>query len=182
MKARLTLGLIILVLFLVGIWAFKSSLGKLGPGIASRTWPSIPGHVTNHKIEAYEVTNHGDSGETYTRYRPAVNYNFRVYDHTYQGTRVRIGEPGFKTKAGASRLLQKLTDDSQCQVFYDPYDPNNCTLVKGVDVMTLVESVLALLGGIIAFAAGGFLIFVCIPKGNWKKFRDTDSDITTNPS
>jgi hypothetical protein len=67
-------------------------------------------------------------------------------------------------------------------VFYDPHDPNNCTLVKGVDVMTLVESGLALLGGLLALTAGGFLILVFIPKVIWKKLRHTDSDITTAPS
>jgi hypothetical protein len=152
MKHLFQVALAIVAFLVIGAWIINIGLRNLLPGLASRTWPSTPGHVTSQEVETYEVTDHSDSGGTRTFFRPAVDYTFHVYDHTYKGTRVRIGEPGFKTQAGASRLLQKVTDESQCQVFYDPYDPNNCTLVKGIDLMTLLGSLFTLLGGLTVMA------------------------------
>jgi hypothetical protein len=172
MKSLLILALTVVILLLVGIWAFSSGLKNLLPGIASRTWPSTTGHVTSQAVEAYEVST--EDG-TYTRYRPAVNYEFDVYDHTYQGSRVRIGDPGFDQATDASQLLAKLTGDSECQVFYDPYDPNNCTLLKGLGFTTLAETVLALVGGLMFSACGGFLTFHLVRNANWRKFLDIAS-------
>jgi len=172
MKDLLIFTLIIVVVMLVGIWMFTSGLENLRPGIASRTWPSTTGHVTTKAVEAYVVS--AEDGD-YTRYRLAVSYEFDVYDHTYKGSRVHIGDPGFARATDASQLLQKLTGDSECQVFYDPYDPNNCTLVKGLDFETLAGTLLGLLGGLILFAGGGFIISYFVLTGKWKKLLDSAS-------
>ena len=182
MKKLLQVTLTIAAFLVIGGWIINLGLRNLLPGIASRTWPSTTGHITSQKVEAYEVTNHGDSGGTYKRYRPAVKYQFHVYKHIYQGSRVRIGEPGFKQSPGAARLLSSLTDESQCQVFYDPYDPNNCTLVKGMDIMTLTESVFTLLGGLTVMAVGGFIIFLSLRNGNWRHWFDDDNQIAGDKS
>ena len=117
------------VILVTGLVFILNRYKDVSEGIASRKWPATTGKVVSQEIQSYEINS--ESG-VMTRYRVVINYEFHVYGYLYRGTRLRIGKGGYEDQSDASDALERLIDGSQCKVFYNPYDPNNCTLIQGV--------------------------------------------------
>ena len=119
------------VILVTGLVLILNRYKDVSEGIASREWPATTGKVVSQEIQSYKI--YSDDGGT-TLYRVVINYEFHVYGYLYRGTRLRIGKGGYEDQSDASDALERLIDGSQCKVFYNPSDPNNCTLIKGARV------------------------------------------------
>ena len=117
------------VILVTGLVFILNRYKDVSEGLASRKWPATTGTVVSQEIQSYEIGD-SESGVT-TRYRVVINYEFQVYGYLYRGTRLRIGKGGYSDQSDASDALERLIDGSQCKVFYNPSDPNNCTLIQG---------------------------------------------------
>ena len=142
MKSILWVVLFIAITFLTGLVLILTSYKDMSEGIASRKWPATTGKVTSQEIQSYKI--YSDDGGT-TLYRVVINYEFHVYGYLYRGTRLRIGKGGYEDQSDASDALERLIDGSQCKVFYNPSDPNNCTLIQGARAKLFLAPTLGLM-------------------------------------
>ena len=159
MKDALWVFFFISVMVITGLVVILNCYKDVSEGIASWKWPATTGQVGSQEIQSYET--HSDDGVT-TRYRVVINYEFHVYGYLYRGKRLRIGKGGYRDQRDASDALEMLIDGSQCKVFYNPYDPNNCTLIKGARVQLFFAPA----GGLMLILFGLWLTWKCDWKGS----------------
>ena len=144
----------------LGIWLLLSGSADLAHGFASRRWPAVEGTVVRRELETYKTS--AESGPS-TLHRILVSYEFSAYGYTYQGNRLRFRDAGFGSPREANEYLGRLVHDSRCQVFYQPNDPNESTLVTGVRAGALVECLLLLAVGLVFVALGVYIAW----KTDW---------------
>ena len=152
--------LLVLCPVTLGGWLLLSGSDDLASGYASRSWPAEEGTVLRRELETYKTS--AESGPS-TLHRILVSYEFSVYGYTYQGSRLRFRDAGFGSPREANEYLGRLVHDSRCQVFYQPNDPNESTLVTGVRAGALVECLLLLAVGFVLVALGVYIAW----KTDW---------------
>ena len=143
-----------------GVWLLSLGSTDLAHGFASRSWPAVEGTIVRRELETYKTS--AESGPS-TLHRIIVSYDFSVYGYTYQGNRLRFRDAGFGSPREAHEYLGRLVHDSRCQVFYQPNDPNESTLVTVVRAGALVECLLLLAVGVVLVALGVYVAW----KTDW---------------
>ena len=143
-----------------GVWLLSLGSTDLAHGFDSRSWPAVEGTIVRRELETYKTS--AESGPS-TLHRILVSYEFSVYGYTYQGSRLRFRDAGFGSPREAHEYLGRLVHDSRCQVFYQPNDTNESTLVTGVRAGALVECLLLLAVGFVLVALGVYVAW----KTDW---------------
>ncbi len=173
MKDVLWVFFFISVMLVTGLVVILNCYKDVSEGIASRKWPATTGQVISQEIESYDT--YSDDTVT-TRYRVVINYEFHVYGSLYQGTRLRIGKGGYGYQSDANDALERLIDGSQCKVFYDPHDPNNCTLIQGARIRLFFAPA----GGLMLILFSLWLTWKCDWKGSLYNDGSARSDDDEN--
>jgi hypothetical protein len=90
-------------------------------------WAQTTGRIVRSAIGSRE---HGFAGEAETvRNIPLVAYTFSVGGREYRGDRIVLGEVG---ASEIDAMLTKYPAGKDVTVFYDPADPKNCVLERGI--------------------------------------------------
>lgn len=99
-------------------------------GSASRTWPTVPGTITESRIERHRH-HHIDStfrDDTITE-QAKIEYHFEVDDHVFWGA--RIAYDGALGRLSAREAVARYPYGTEVTVAYDPADPRRCVLEPG---------------------------------------------------
>lgn len=119
-------------------------------------WSTAVGRIVKSRTAA---EHHRTAGEATTvKTTPAVEYEFSVGGRKVRGNRIGIGEDsgGANTEA----TLRRYTAGAAVTVYYDPANPKNCVLERGVPegvgkgLAIIVGFVIALVGVVYWLAAG----------------------------
>lgn len=97
--------------------------------IQSNGFPSVKGMVT--RSESHR-TGSGKGGQPMMSI--GLTFDFKVGDKTYSGSQYRFGSnsTGFDARY-ASSVVQPLPVGREVEVFYNPTDPQDCVLSRGLD-------------------------------------------------
>lgn len=90
----------------------------------SRTWPSIPGCVTQSKIQC--VTNKGTQ-----TYWPYVTYCYVINGIRYNSSRIAFGQNGNGEELDTQHKVAQYPATSVVRVFYNPEYPSVACLEPG---------------------------------------------------
>jgi hypothetical protein len=118
------------------------------------------------KAQGKMVSGHIESGESYdqssssyqTYYQPVVTYQYEVNGVEYTGTRVTQGAFQYGSSGDVQKFLADHPIGSPITVYYDPANPADSILEKGLGSMATKQ--LALAGGVFAGIGGLAIIFV----------------------
>ena len=123
-------------------------------------WSTAVGRIVKSGTAAQR---HRSAGEATTvKTVPAVEYEFSVGGRKVQGNRIGIGEDsgGADTEA----TLRRYTVGAAVTVYYDPANPKNCVLERGVPegvgkgLLIIVGFVIAFVGVVYWLATGAPLV------------------------
>ncbi len=145
----------------IATWAFISiflvvgavftgiGIHGLALGLASRSWPSTEGQITQSEVE------HRTSGTGKDRssaYHAVVTYEFNVDGATFKGDRVASADIGRGKSAHARRIVKRYPKGSSASVYYMPENPSKCLLEPGFQGQAFIFPAIGLfvlsLGGI----------------------------------
>lgn len=147
------------VLLIIGL-AFGAIGGRqIVTGIASRSWPSVEGTVTNTTVDVDTTRSRRSNSNrrrTTTSYFAVVEYSYTVNGRTFTSDRISAGEPqhGTSNRAAADSFLTRYPKGGGVSVYYDPRDPASAVLQKGA---AGVASWFMALGGLAALGGAGWI-------------------------
>jgi hypothetical protein len=114
----LMIGVVGLAIFLIGLFLVRKSQ-------AAGSWPSTTGTIIQTAIEQR------DSGDPESASLGlVVGYRFQIAGRNYSGSRIRFDETMYSTTKQAQAALSRFPVGGQLPVYYDPQNPENCTLQK----------------------------------------------------
>lgn len=114
---------------------------------ASLTWPTVPGRVVSSAVKA------GAKGSV----RFLISYTYTVAGQTFTGNTANYG--GVTSANEANRLMAAYPANGDAKVHYNPANPSQAALEAGGKggLPLLIIS-----GMMLAFALGGFGLFIMI--------------------
>lgn len=119
-------------------------------------WSTAVGRIVKSSTAAER---HRSAGEATTvKTMPAVEYEFSVGGRKVRGNRIGIGEDSGGANTGAT--LRRYTVGAAVTVYYDPANPKNCVLERGVPegvgkgLAIIVGFVIVLVGVVYWLATG----------------------------
>ena len=74
---------------------------------------------------------HDDHGTT-TYYSPTLKYAYKADGQSYEGGHIAYNALEYSTRDAANRVVAQLNADGQIPVYYNPGDPQQSVLVRGV--------------------------------------------------
>ncbi len=94
----------------------------------SSTWLGTSAVITSSIVRREWDKN---NGAPETKYWFEIQYNYDVDNRTYLGERYAFhGNPSFKTKAGAKKLLEKFPIGKTITVYYQPDNPEESVIKR----------------------------------------------------
>ena len=118
---------IVAILGPIPLFFLVALIGKVFEERRAAKWAQAPGRIVKSGVGARE---HGFAGEAETvRNIPLVAYTFSVGGREYRGERIVLGEVG---ESEIDAMLTKYPVGKDVTVFYDPADPSNCALERGI--------------------------------------------------
>src|SRR5262245_49672203 len=118
-----TLGVIFA---LVGIGAIGVAAWDAWWGRASRTWPTVPGTITESRLQLESARDPNDNTVTETA---KIEYHFEVDNSVFWGG--RIAYDGALGRYAARQAVERYPRGATVSVAYDPTDPRRCVLEPG---------------------------------------------------
>lgn len=143
-----------LVLCAVGAVAIVAGLRQSTRGKETRGWTRTHGRV----VAAYVEEIPGPAEEGGTRYRPVVRYAYEARGHAYQSEQVSVGLSPVSTSTDRDevrRSVEPFPAGRDVDVWFDPGDPRQAVLVRGVPQTQVVAGVVI---GIVLIGIGVFVL------------------------
>ena len=141
--------LIVSLALFIGLALTIIGIFGLGTGMASNSWPSTEGNITQSRTER-KRSGTGQNKTTSTKL--IINYTFSIEGKTYTGDRVASSPAMFGKKFIARRYPKGKT----VKVYYDEKDPANCLLEPGIQGKNFILPGI----GLVILAVGGILLRV----------------------
>ncbi len=152
-STRLRSVLVGVGIILVGCAFISYGLGQMSKAKQSVNWPSAPGNIIRSEKEKHTTTEKsGSSKREVTYYLAAIDYEYQVGGKSYRSNRIAYeGQNRNQTVA----LLNRYPKGKSVEVFYDPDDPEEAVLERGMKkgsyFMPIFGAVWGLFGLLIAF-------------------------------
>jgi hypothetical protein len=162
---KLLLGVMLIPAFF-GLGLIGAGLHNLRLAAASKSWPSVPGEVTN--AEALGSTRMLSSRKHVDQYQPVTKYSYTVDGELYTSTRIRLVKevPVFDVREAAVATAERSYPvGSSVQVYYDPENPGFALLdprspTEGLFVLFTLGPLLVALGVVLTW-----LVARLVPEG-----------------
>ncbi len=118
---------IVAILGPIPLFFLVALIGKVFEERRAAKWAQTTGRVIKSTVGSRE---HGFAGEAESvRNIPLVSYTFSVNGKEFHGERIVLGEVG---ASEIDEMLTKYPAGKDVTVFYDPANPNNCVLERGI--------------------------------------------------
>ena len=142
----LSFGLGGLIFLGVGLWAINK-------GMQSENWDKGTATITSSEIEKTERRSKDPQGfnQTSTSYSVRVKYSYTVEGSNYEGNTIGFGTMSHNEKSDAQEELKSYPKGKKIDVYYDPENPSDSVLKKGVFwpmYIVIAVSVITLIGSI----------------------------------
>ena len=142
----LSFGLGGLIFLGVGLWAINK-------GMQSENWDKGTATITSSEIEKTERRSKDPQGfnQTSTSYSVRVKYSYTVEGSNYEGNTIGFGTMSHNEKSDAQEELKSYPKGKKIDVYYDPENPSDSVLKKGVFwpmYIVIAVSVIMLIGSI----------------------------------
>ena len=111
----------------VGLW-------MINKGIQSENWDKGTATITSSEIEKTESRSKDAQGftQTSTSYSVRVKYSYTVEGSNYEGNTVGFGTMSHNERSDAQEELKFYPKGKTIDVYYDPENPSDSVLNKGV--------------------------------------------------
>ena len=135
------------IIFLsVGLW-------MINKGMQSENWVKGTATITSSEIEKTESRSKDAQGFTKTSisYSVRVKYSYAVKGSNYEGNTVGFGTISHNERSDAQEELKSYPKGKKIDVYYDPENPSDSVLKKGVFwpmYIVIAVSVITLIGSI----------------------------------
>ena len=135
------------IIFLgVGLW-------MINKGMQSENWDKGTATITSSEIEKTESRSKDAQGFTQTSisYSVRVKYSYTVEGSNYEGNTVGFGTMSHNERSDAQEELKSYPKGKTIDVYYDPENPSDSVLNKGVFwpmYIVVVVMVIMLIGSI----------------------------------
>jgi hypothetical protein len=142
----LSFGLGSMIFLGVGLW-------MINKGIQSENWDKGTATITSSEIEKTESRSKDAQGftQTSTSYSVRVTYAYTVEGNNYEGNTVGFGTMSHNERTDAQEELKSYPQGKSIDVYYDPENPSDSVLKKGVFwpmYIVIVVMVIMLIGSI----------------------------------
>jgi hypothetical protein len=142
----LSFGLGSMIFLGVGLW-------MINKGIQSENWDKGTATITSSEIEKTESRSKDAQGftQTSTSYSVRVTYAYTVEGNNYEGNTVGFGTMSHNERSDAQEELKSYPKGKTIDVYYDPENPSDSVLNKGVFwpmYIVIVVMVIMLIGSI----------------------------------
>ena len=123
----LSFGLGSLIFLGFGLWAINK-------GMQSENWDKGTATVTSSEIEKKESRSKDAQGftRTSTSFSVRVQYTYTVEGSSYEGNTIGFGTMSHNEKSDAQEELKSYPKGKTIVVYYDPENPSDSVLKKGV--------------------------------------------------
>lgn len=108
---------------------------QAGEAFQSGAWSSVDGKVVRTEVKR-NVSRNSD-GRSRVSYSAVLEYHFQVGDRIFHGHRMQIPGTGYNSRRAASHAIKELITDNRCLVYYNPTDPEQCSLKVGLEARHL---------------------------------------------
>ncbi len=130
----------------VGLW-------MINKGMQSENWDKGTATITSSEIEKTESRSKDAQGftQTSTSYGVSVKYSYTVEGGNYEGNTVGFGTMSHNERSDAQEELKSYPKGKTIDVYYDPENPSDSVLNKGVFwpmYIVIVVMVIILIGSI----------------------------------
>jgi hypothetical protein len=130
----------------VGLW-------MINKGMQSENWEKGTATITSSEIEKTESKSKDAQGftQTSTSYGVSVKYSYTVEGGNYEGNTVGFGTMSHNERSDAQDELKSYPKGKTIDVYYDPENPSDSVLNKGVFwpmYIMIVVMVIILIGSI----------------------------------
>jgi hypothetical protein len=123
----LIVGLLILALGIPGACHITRKYRRKAD--ATTSWPNTKGVILSSKVKEPPRSSSG-SGRTQATHVPRIRYTYTVNGRKYEGSRHTIGH--VKGKTASEELVARFPKGKIVTVYYDPKDPSQAVLVRGM--------------------------------------------------
>ena len=142
----LSFGLGSMIFLGFGLWAINK-------GMQSENWDKGTATVLMSDIEKSETKSKDAQGftRTSTSYSVRVKYSYTVEGNNYEGNTVGFGTMSHNERSDAQEELKSYPKGKTIDVYYDPENPSDSVLKKGVFwpmYIVIAVSVIMLIGSI----------------------------------
>ena len=131
--------------------------------LASQSWPTVAGTVTESEVKVTEHTSgDGTNEHAITHYKPVVKYQYSVEGMEYAGSRIAFGAMN-SAQSAANAVVARYPAGASLTVRYDPEKPAEAVLetktgsgalLMVLGVGFLIVGVGSAVMGIVALAIG----------------------------
>jgi len=118
--------------------------------LASQSWPTVAGMVTESEVKVTEQTSgSGMDAEQTTHYKPVVKYQYSVEGMEFTGSRIAFGAMN-SAHSAANAVVARYPAGASVTVRYDPEKPAEAVLETktGGGAMLMVLGVMFLIFGV----------------------------------
>jgi hypothetical protein len=135
------------ILAVAGVMTIAGSFDLgLVSAVPALRWTTASGRITRSAVSEEDI---GPNGYPVIRYRPAIEYQYRVSDRDYTAMRRDFGQhaddDSYADRAQAEAIAAAFPLNKSVTVYFDPDEPAHATLDRCE-------------GTIIAFALGGVMV------------------------
>lgn len=153
MDSNTTVYLFVAVFFLVGIALVYGGVTATLQGLSSGSWPAVNGTIIRTNVTVSHSYSSSSHTET-TSYYPDVTYSYQVGGRNFSSGRITVVSTGGSYSYAYGFVTQHPVGSS-VTVYYNPSDPSQALLEKGVDL----GSVVLLVAGLAMMIVMGFMLY-----------------------
>jgi hypothetical protein len=138
---RMSIGFALLAVAALLLWFFRHAVQRAAD---STHWPIVEGSVIAASMKVI-------AGSEQSRFRPLVQYAYRVGDRDYRGHRIQWGAlTDLPSRSAAAKVVGHYRTGTPVKVYYDPRQPRVAVLQPGhaakIGNSVMIAPVFALFG------------------------------------
>ncbi|PXA03335.1 hypothetical protein DDZ13_13005 [Coraliomargarita sinensis] len=125
--------IILLSIFLAGIWLIAFSLSPLDNQTHSETWQTAQAVITSSEIKKHQTRRKAPGSSKYkTRitYQPRLTYVYAIDGSEYQGDRLDFSHRSYSDMQVAKKVQGTYPVGREIEIFYNPENPSESVIIR----------------------------------------------------
>ena len=143
---------VIIISLLVGAALTYVGASITVTSLQSQSWPSVQGHILHSNVTVstvYHPPVGNNPGFYATDYTPNILYTYLIGNQNFNGSNIDLVPVSSSSYSMANDTVSQYPVGSQVIVYYNPSNPSQSVLHKGLDVAGIVFLIIGILGLIV---------------------------------